>query len=153
MTDTPQGVPGGQGPNGTLAAWQRPPFQPDNKMSLTHGANSERSIQPLAAAMVETALEQCEYLRDPSYQPALLSWARLEAKSELLHRWLDEHGMVDKETGKVRDAARVLTTYENSANKLRAELGMTPLARAKLKRDTAATQVDLAQIMAQQAQK
>lgn len=151
MTDTPQGapVPGGRGPNGTLAAWQRPPFEPGNTLGTRHGLNSERAVQPLAAAMVATALEQCDYLRDPSFEPALVSWARLEAKAELLHRWLDDNGMVDGETGKIRDAAKILTTYENSANKLRAELGMTPLSRAKLRKETASTAVDLAQLMAQ----
>lgn len=152
MTDTPQGapVPGGRGPNGTLAAWQRPPFQSSNTLSLSHGANSERVVQPLAAAMVKTALDQCQYLRDPSFEPALLSWARIEAKSELLHRWLDDHGMVDEETGKVRDAAKILSTFENTAAKLRTVLGLDPVSRAKLMRDTAATQVDLAQLMAQE---
>lgn len=141
-------VPGGRGPNGSLAAWQRPPFEKGHTLSRTHGAKSERAIQPLAQAMVETALQQAEYLRDPSFEPALLSWARLEAKAELLHRYLDENGMVDPETGKARDAARLLTTYENSASKLRAVLGMDPVSRAKLMRETAATQVDLAQLMA-----
>lgn len=148
-------VPGGRGPNGSLAAWQRPPFTSEGRRghldSLKHGVNSERTVQPLARAMADTALEQCQYLRDPSFEPALLSWARLEAKVELLHRWLDKNGMVDEETGKVRDAARLLSTYENSAAKLRTVLGLDPVSRAKLMRDSAATQVDLATLMAQES--
>lgn len=150
MTTTPNGggpEAGGRGDKSSaVRRWE--PFTKGHTKSLKHGVRSERTIQPLAEAMVNTALQQAEYLRDPSFEPALISWARLEAKAELLHRWLDENGMVDPETGKARDAARLLTTYENSASKLRAVLGMDPVSRAKLMRETAATQVDLAQLMA-----
>lgn len=131
---------------------QRPPFEKNNTLSLKHGAHSERTLAPIAAAWVKTALEQCAYLRDPSYEPALLAWARFEAKVDLLHNWIDEqgiHGLIDI-YGQATPAAKLLPVYEGRAASLRAPLGMDPLSRARLQRDAAATQVDLAQLMAEE---
>ncbi|NMD62719.1 P27 family phage terminase small subunit [Nocardia globerula] len=128
---------------------QRPPFEKNNTLSLKHGAHSERSLKPIAEAWVKTALAQCAYLRDPSYEPALLAWARFEAKCDLLHDWIDENGLID-DYGQATPAAKLLPTYEGRAAALRATLGMDPISRAKLQRDAAATQVDLAALMAQE---
>ncbi|WP_454835133.1 hypothetical protein [Rhodococcus qingshengii] len=128
---------------------QRPPFAPGNELSMRHGAHSERTLAPIAAAWVKTALEQCAYLQDPSYEPALLAWARFEAKCDLLHDWIDKHGLID-EHGQATPAAKLLPVYEGRAASLRAPLGMDPLSRARLQRDAAATQVDLAQLMAEE---
>lgn len=128
---------------------QRPPFEKNNTLSLKHGAHSERSLAPIAEAWVKTALEQAPYLRDPSYEPALLAWARFEAKCDLLHDWIDTNGLID-EAGQATPAAKLLPTYEGRAAALRATLGMDPISRAKLQRDAAATQVDLAALMAEE---
>ena len=131
-----------------VSSWQRPPFEKNNEMAVTHGAHSERRIAPLAARWVEVAKAQCPYLSDPSFEPALLAWARFEAKVDLLHTWIDEHGMFDA-TGAIVPAAKVLPSFEGRASSLRATLGMDPVSRAKLQRDSAATQVDLATLMAE----
>jgi len=131
-------------------AWQRPPFEPGNTAAATHGAHSDRMVAPIAQRWVEIAREQAPYLQDPSYEPALLSWARFEAKCDLLHAWLDEHGMFD-EHGNVAPAAKRLERYEGRAASLRATLGMDPVSRAKLQKDAAATKLDLAALMAQEA--
>lgn len=131
-------------------SWQRPPFEKGNTLSIRHGAHSERSIAPIAEKWIETALSQCAYLNDPSYAPALTAWARFEAKVDLLHDWIDEYGLIDA-TGQATPAAKLLPVYEGRASSLRATLGMDPVARAKLQRDAAATQVDLAALMAQEA--
>ena len=128
---------------------QRPPFQPGNELSLKHGAHSERTLAPIAEAWVKTALEQAPYLRDPSYEPALLAWARFEAKCDLLHDWIDNNSLIDG-NGHATPAAKLLPTYEGRAAALRATLGMDPISRAKLQRDAAATQVDLAALMAEE---
>ena len=128
---------------------QRPPFPPGNELSLKHGAHSERTLAPIAEAWVKTALEQAPYLRDPSYEPALLAWARFEAKCDLLHDWIDNNSLIDG-NGHATPAAKLLPTYEGRAAALRATLGMDPISRAKLQRDAAATQVDLAALMAEE---
>ncbi|WP_212744333.1 hypothetical protein [Rhodococcus sp. Q] len=130
------------------SSWQRPPFEKNNTLALQHGAHSERSIAPIAARWIETALAQCAYLNDPSYTPALTAWARFEAKVDLLHDWIDEHGLIGP-TGDATPAAKLLPVYEGRAASLRATLGMDPMARAKLQRDAAATEVDLATLLSQ----
>ena len=133
-----------------VASWQRPPFQKGHELSTRHGAHSDRKIAPIAARWVEVALAQCAYLNDPSYEPALLAWARFEAKVDLLHDWIDEHGVIDN-AGQATAAAKLLPVYEGRAASLRATLGMDPVSRAKLQRDAAATQVDLAALMAEES--
>ncbi|WP_174553825.1 hypothetical protein [Rhodococcus marinonascens] len=131
-----------------VASWQRPPFEKGHTLSTRHGAHSDRKIAPIAARWVETALAQCAYLNDPSYEPALLAWARFEAKCDLLHEWIDTHGIID-DGGQATAAAKLLPIYEGRAASLRATLGMDPVARAKLQRDAAATEVDLATLLSQ----
>ncbi|EYT65059.1 hypothetical protein H483_0102265 [Dietzia sp. UCD-THP] len=133
-------------------SWQRPPFEKGNTLSRTHGAWSDRAVSPVAERYLVTAVESVDYLQDPSYLPALSAWARTEARIELLEAWLDEHGMVDDETGQVRGAANLLARFEAQAAKQRERLGMDPLSRAKIRQMTASTQVDLAQLMAQAVQ-
>ena len=130
---------------------QRPPFEKNNTLSLKHGAHSERALAPIAEAWVKTALEQAPYLRDPSYEPALLAWARFEAKCDLLHDWIDDqgiHGLID-EVGQATPAAKLLPTYEGRAAALRATLGMDPISRAKLQKDSAAAQIDYSILLSQ----
>ena len=50
--------------------------------------------------------------------------------------------------GKVRPAADLLSRLEVTAAAMRSKLGLDPLSRAKLGRDTAASQVDLARVWA-----
>lgn len=126
---------------------QRPPFAKGNMLHLSHGAHSERVLAPIAAKWVETALTQCEYLRDPSYEPSLLAWARFEAKCDLLHQYIDDNGMFT-DTGELTAAAKLLPSYEGRAAKLRSTLGMDPLSRSKLQKNTASTQVDLSVVLA-----
>ncbi|WP_235367228.1 P27 family phage terminase small subunit [Rhodococcus sp. Chr-9] len=133
----------------SVDSWQRPPFEKGNTLSLQHGAHSPRTVEPIAQQWVDIAREQAPYLRDPSYEPALLSWARFEAKCDLLHAWIDEHGMFDTEGNPV-PAAKILDRYEGRAASLRATLGMDPVSRAKLQKDAAATKLDLAALMAQE---
>jgi hypothetical protein len=131
-----------------------PPFQPGHELSTTHGAWSDRKVAPLAQALLAEVLEQAaatgsptSYLADVSYRPALLAWARLEARIELLHVWLADRTDLDDE-GEVRPAADLLTRLEGQALKARERLGMDPLSRARLGRDVAAGQIDLAKLLA-----
>lgn len=145
----------GRGSNDAVPArpsWQRPPFEKGHELSTKHGAWSDRKVSPVAQRYETTALQTVDYLADPSYRPALSAWARTEARIELLEEWLDEHGMVDDETGQVRGAANLLARFETQAARQRERLGMDPLSRAKIRQMTASTQVDLAQLMAQAVQ-
>jgi hypothetical protein len=135
---------------------QRPPFQPGNdlgrkfepgnELTLKHGAYSPRQVEPRAAEYVAAVLEIAEadgspvaYLADPSYGPALRAWGRSEAAQDLVEEFLAELGPID-EDGKVRPAAELLERVARRAERMRARLGLDPLARATLARDLAAAQ-------------
>lgn len=140
-----RGRGGASAPATSPRVWEK--LQPGHELTLSHGAYSDRRVSPVAERFATTALEQVDYLRDPSYTPALLAWARTEARIELLETWLDDNGMVDDD-GKVAGAANLLAKFESQAAKQRERLGMDPLSRAKIRQMTASTSVDVAQLMA-----
>jgi hypothetical protein len=143
-----------------LEPWQRPPFRPGHTLSMRHGAYSPRRYEPLAAEMIDQVLEHAAqpgsstaYLSEPSYRPALWSWAKTEAQLQLIEEWLAEHGdqaggFIDGE-GEMRGPANYWLRLSASAAKQRESLGMTPLSRARLGRDVASSQVDLARLAAE----
>jgi hypothetical protein len=132
-----------------------PRAEPGNQLALRHGAYSPRKVDPLAEQLVHGILELVEesperlgYLAAPEFRPALWSWARTEARVQLLHEFLlDEGGDLDAD-GITRPAAELLVRLEKAAESLRTRLGMDPLSRARLGRDTAAGSLDLARLMA-----
>jgi hypothetical protein len=132
-------------------------FEPGHELSLKHGARSPRRVDPLAAAIVEAALDLARaeasttaFLLDASYGPALRAWAVCEARCELVRAWLADHGGLDGVAGdgEIRPAADLLTRLENQALKHRERLGLDPLSRARLGRDVAAGRLDVALAMA-----
>ena len=115
-----------------------------NQLAVTHGAYSPRKVDPLAGDLVTLYLDAAAaphsavaYLADPSYRPALWSWARTEARIQLLQEWLADHGGDVDDDGNVRQAAELLTRLERQAMDARARLGLDPLSRAKLGKDVA----------------
>lgn len=136
-----------------------PPFEKNNTAALKHGAKSDRVIRPIAEALVVELLEQAHapqsptaYLAEVSYKPAVWAWARCEARVALLVRWLEEQGGDLTEEGEVRPAAELLRKYEAQGERLRARLGLDPLARARLGKDLASGAVDMAALMAAQSE-
>lgn len=124
-------------------SWE--PFGPGNEVAVKHGAWSPRRVDPLATEMVATVAD-ATWLR-PADRPALWSWARCEARIQLVVEWLEAKGDLSDD-GEVRPAADLLTRLEAQASGLRARLGLDPLSRARLGRDVAAQQVDLARLWA-----
>ena len=133
-----------------------PPAAPLNELALTHGAYSERRLAPRAAQIAGELLahpETPEWLRSPSYAPAVAAWARAEAVVALLWDYLaevdlqaaltDTTELDERRTkGSTRSTSRrveaVLTQlhrHETRAASLRAQLGLSPLSRARLGRD------------------
>jgi len=114
-----------------LQPWQRPPFERGNTLSVKHGVFSERIVAPLAAHLVESIVATTPYLQDVAYTSAVMSWARTEARIELVSAWLMEHGELDG-GGNVRGASHLLNRLEATAENLRARLGLDPLSRSRL---------------------
>lgn len=106
--------------------------EPGNTLAQKHGAWSDRAIAPVQAAIIEAATELVPFLDDPSYTPALQAWARVEARCRLVADYLDEHGLLDPESGKPRPAADLSIRLEKQAADARARLGLDPTSRARL---------------------
>lgn len=130
-----------------------PPFEAGNTAAVTHGAYSPRQYEPRAHELVEEMRGHLPWLT-PAHRPALWAWAKEEARCEMVEQWLaaradldNAGGMLDDE-GEVRSATKLLLRLQASVANHRKELGMTPLAAARLGRDTAAGQLDVARLMA-----
>ena len=135
---------------------QRPPFAgpAGNAVALRHGVYSDRRVSPLAQQFVDAvaADPQVTWLTEAD-RPALWALGRAEAKVPLLEEYLgrlaDAEGadLADLELKRVEAAYRELHRAETRAMTLRGQLGLTPLSRARLGRDTAAAGVDMAQLL------
>lgn len=137
-----------------------PPAAEGNELALRHGAYSPRKSEPLAIELVERVLADPDvsYLQAPSYAAALWAWARAEAQVQLLGEYLlklgedldpDKGGGLVDDKGEPRPALLALERAERRAVKARERLGLDPLSRAKLGKDVAARNVDLAKVFAQ----
>lgn len=138
-------LPTSQGPARGYS-WE--PFVAGNFKAKKHGAHSDRIITPIAAALANQLMTDLPYLQDPTYREALLDYARTVARVEVLEQWLDENGEVDAE-GKVAPAATYLLRVRAHAAQMASRLGLDPLSRARLGKDTTAAKLDVAQIMAE----
>lgn len=135
---------------------QRPPFTPGHTLSVQHGAWSPRRVDPLAADMVAVVEGDPEvtWLRTVD-RPALWAWARAEARVQLVEEYLMAaaaeafNDVGDLDADRVKSAYLLLHRFETRAATLRSQLGMTPLSRARLGRDTAAGHLDAARLMAE----
>ena len=140
---------GGKGP---ARGYSWKPFKPGHTKSMKHMARSERVVAPLAAEIGNSLLQEHDRLRNPLYRESVLEYARLLAQQELLEKWLDEHGLIvesgDK-AGKVQPAAEYLLKVRKQASNIADRLGLTPLANARLGKDTASAQADLVAVYAQ----
>lgn len=143
---------------------QRPPFRPGHELSIHHGAHSKRKVDPLAAELVRSMLDDAAmaYLHAPHWRPALWAWARAEAQAQLLTEYLLKaaedagDGVGDLDVDRVKTAYLLLHRAETRATTQRTRLGLDPLSAARLGRDKTAAAVDMAQLMklaAEQAQR
>lgn len=121
------------------------PFTANHTKSLKHGARSERMISPAAARIANELMESYPRLRE--YRGAVLEYARVDAQVELLQAWVDEHGAID-DKGESTGANNTLLKTRKHLLNLADRLGLTPLANARLGKDTAAAGVDFAKLAA-----
>lgn len=124
------------------------PFQPGHQISRRHGAFAA-DVEDAAVALVDELLDvpSAAYLADPVYRPSLRSWAVAEVRCRRLATWIAARGELDKD-GSPRPALEALRTWETRASNERDRLGLSPLSRARLGRDVAAQNVDLARLWA-----
>jgi hypothetical protein len=120
----------------TAESWQRPAFEPGNQLATKHGAYSPAKVDPVAQAYVDALLADpdVDYLRRPSFLPAIWAWARAEARVQLLTEWVADKPPVE---GKPLPALEQLRQWESTAAKARDRLGLNPVSQAALHRDRA----------------
>lgn len=147
-----------------------------NKLQLKHGAKDPERVGEIAAVLMEALLNDPstdDYLRQPRMRYEVLAWAHAEAQARLMRDWLDASGLsaamtetvltTEEETplggGRLarkassRKAASLMSELhkaETRAANRRIQLGLTPLARARLGKDIASSQFDLARFWAEQ---
>ncbi len=108
-----------------------PPFEIGNTVAMKHGAVSERRWRPIADRLADDLVNVAPWCARPVYAVTVMAWTRVEAQLHLVSTWLDKHGPLDGE-GMPRPATDLAARLESRAQSLRAELGLSPLALAKL---------------------
>jgi hypothetical protein len=123
---------------------------PGNDLAVTHGAYSPAKIEPRAGELVAVQVAVAPWLKVVD-MPSVWAWARTEAAIERVSDWLAARGGELDRAGDIRPAADLLARLEARAESQRSRLGFDPLSRARLGRDVAATEVDLARIWAEES--
>lgn len=151
-----------------------PPFEQGNTAAATHGAWSTRLVAPLAAELERQAREDPSwpsYLNDASYDAAIADLYWTEAQilrmrawqagadvDELITEQTDVEGTETASKGRVsrRSTSRRRGASLDSmlrlmahAHAVRKELGLTPMSRFRMRRDVAATEVSLVELLTQ----
>jgi hypothetical protein len=92
---------------------------------------SAHKIRPIAEEIARTLPEVAPWTARPAFDGAVRGLAWVEAQIMVLRGWIDEHGILDDD-GHPQDAVTLLQRLEPQAWTLRAELGLTPQALARL---------------------
>jgi hypothetical protein len=123
---------------------------PGNLLALKSGEWSPRFVDPLAADLVAAISPTVTWWQECD-APAIWRWAQAEARHQLRVEYLADHrdDMTDDE---VRAQELHLDKLAGTAERLGSKLGLDPLSRARLGRDVAAGQVDLARLWAAEDQ-
>lgn len=120
-------------------SWE--PFVPGHVKSMVHGARSERVVEAVAKIVTSDVVAAAPWLIEPVFGDALERYARAEARSRLLTdhilRTAEEQG-AEKIPVRLWESA---SAADNTAAKAAADLGLTPLARARLAALTTSTEV------------
>lgn len=116
--------------------WQRPPFEPNNQMAVTHGARSDALVRPRAEELAPELLAAHPHLDQRKDGPAVFRYARVLARIERVYAWLEEEGrdavFADLEAGTVHPVHDRLSRWERQAAADEERLGLSPASRAKL---------------------
>ena len=125
-------------------SWE--PFKPDNFAARKHGADSTRVVDPYAANVANALMRDHERLRNPLYREAVFEFARTVVRVDLMERHLIDGDLDD--AGNPLPGSATLLRYRTHMLKVATELGLTPLSNARLGKDSASAQVDIARLLA-----
>jgi phage terminase small subunit len=117
--------------------WEQ--FAPEHVKSMIHGASSPRVVEAVAKVVRSEVVEQAPWIVEPLYGDSLERYARAEARSRLL---TDHILRVSEEEDPSKIPVRLwesASAADNTAAKLATDLGITPLARARIANLTTST--------------
>jgi hypothetical protein len=105
-----------------------------------HGAFSPATISP-RASQIASAIADCVPARTDGDDLVIGVLAGVVARIERVYGWLDEqeHGIFTDAHGTPQPILKMLSVWENSAQRLCDRLGLTPLSRAQLGLDLVRT--------------
>jgi hypothetical protein len=115
----------------------RPPFLPGNLAGLKSGAESERTIAPVAGELADWLVAEHPDLDVPRYALSVAAWAHAEARCALLRLYLDARGVVGDDGEPRERILRELRAEERRASEERARLGLSPVDHARLEKQRA----------------
>lgn len=107
---------------------------------MTHGARSDRLVEPRAAELTRPVFEANPHLDPARNGPAVWRYAVVLARVERVYCWLEEQDdpvFEDSDAGKVHGVYERLERWERAASAAEAELAIAPLTRARLGLDHA----------------
>jgi hypothetical protein len=116
-------------------------FEQGNQAAVTHGAFSPRKLDPLIAeitAWVQSLAADARpdspiaHLRREERLPAILAWARAEARVLRFDAYVAAHGELD-EQGNETAACQALGRWEDRAEKRRIRIGLDAQSEAQLR--------------------
>jgi len=122
------------------------PAEPGNLLALKHGADSPRIVAALARVVRDEVIAQAPWIVEAIFQDSLERYCRVQATA----RWSSDHVFkVCEEQGAEKIPVRLwesLVACQNAASRCAADLGLTPLSRAKLAALTTSTEVRAVQL-------
>jgi hypothetical protein len=131
---------------------RHPPFEPGNTIAaVRHGADSDRVVAARARLVKAGVLEQAPWLDEPIFANAVERYCRAEARAQLLSDWIFS---VAEQKGPAKVAVRLwesAVASDRAASQLAAELGITPLSRARLAALDTTTKVGQSSLVTQLA--
>lgn len=101
-----------------------------------HEAWSARRTQPIVDELLAELAAVAPWTTVGAFAGTVRAWATAEARSRLLGEYLDERGLLD-DAGVPLPAVALAERFERQAATLRAQLALTPMTWAQLRRTTA----------------
>lgn len=115
----------------TFAPRPKAPYEVDNLAALKHGAHSPRTLRSRAAEIADVLAEIDPWCALPTFRGALDDLAFALAQLEVLRADMDERGMLTDDRQPV-GSANYHQRVQGTVNRLRSEMGLTPVAWGRL---------------------
>lgn len=136
-----RGEPSSEAGQGPARGYSWPPFGEGNTAALRHGAYSDAVVAPRAREILAGLLEDPQmpgHVRSPAWRYQAKAWARAEAIADVLYEHVAEmgaEGMMTPKLAGTKSPVDIWRAADAHAGRLRARLGLDPVAYAGLAKD------------------